>query len=77
MISRHLFHNLKTDRIMANYSLKQEDINLLKAQGMVGAKKEAETRFKGILQDEIKYGKNEITTRRYYRYHDEIPGLMR
>ncbi len=38
---------------------------------------EAETRFVDILRDEIKYGKNEITTQRYYRYHDEIQGLIR
>ena len=37
---------------------------------------DAEVRFKDILEDEIKYGKNQITTRRYYRYHDEIQGLM-
>lgn len=39
--------------------------------------REAETRFKDILRDEIKYGKNEITTERYYRYHEEIQRLMR
>lgn len=38
---------------------------------------EAETRFKEILRDEIKYGKNDITTDRYYRYHDEIQSLIR
>ncbi|PHR30198.1 MAG: phosphohydrolase [Desulfotalea sp.] len=39
--------------------------------------REAETRFKEILRDEIKYGKNDITTERYYRYHDEIQSLMK
>ena len=38
---------------------------------------EAETRFKEILRDEIKYGKNEATTERYCRYHDEIQSLMK
>lgn len=38
--------------------------------------REAETRFKEILTDEIKYGKNDITTKRYFGYHDEIQGLM-
>ena len=37
---------------------------------------EAETRFKQILKDHIQYGKNEITTQRYYGYHDEIQVLM-
>jgi len=37
---------------------------------------EAETRFKEILRDNIQYGKNAITTQRYYGYHDEIQGLM-
>lgn len=39
--------------------------------------REAETRFKKILRDEIKYGKDDITTERYYHYHDEIQNLMR
>ena len=38
---------------------------------------DAETRFKEILKNEIKYGKNDITTQRYYRYHDEIQGLIK
>ena len=38
---------------------------------------DAELRFKEILQDYVKYGNDDITTRRYYRYHDEIQGLMR
>jgi uncharacterized protein len=37
---------------------------------------EAETRFKEILKEYIQYGKNDITTDRYYGYHDEIQGLM-
>ena len=39
--------------------------------------REAETQFIDILRDEIKYGKDEITTERYYRYHKEIQGLIR
>ena len=42
----------------------------------IADERDAEVRFKDILEDEIKYGKNQITTRRYYRYHDEIQGLM-
>lgn len=38
---------------------------------------EAEIRFKDILKEKIKYGKNEITMQRYYSYHDEIQSLMR
>jgi len=38
--------------------------------------REAETRFKEILKENIQYGKNDITTQRYYGYHDEIQGLM-
>lgn len=47
--------------------------------GIVGIEEEgdAETRFKEILKEEIKYGKNDITTKRYYRYHDEIQSLMK
>lgn len=37
---------------------------------------DAEVRFKEILQDNIQYGKNDITTQRYFGYHDEIQGLM-
>lgn len=37
---------------------------------------EAESRFKEILKDNVQYGKNAITTARYYGYHDEIQGLM-
>lgn len=43
----------------------------------IANEQEAELRFKEILKDEIKYGKNEITTERYYRYHDEIQGLVK
>lgn len=38
---------------------------------------EAERRFEEILQTCPKYGKNELTTARYLRYHREIQGLMR
>ena len=46
--------------------------------GIVEVKDEsdAELRFKKILQDNIKYGKNDITTQRYFGYHNEIQGLM-
>jgi uncharacterized protein len=37
---------------------------------------EAEKRFKDILKKNIQYGKNDITTQRYFGYHDEIQGLM-
>lgn len=37
---------------------------------------EAESRFKDIIKDIVQYGKNDITTGRYYGYHDEIQGLM-
>ena len=42
----------------------------------ISDEREAETRFKEILRDEIKYGKNQITTQRYYAYHDEIQSLI-
>lgn len=38
---------------------------------------DAEVRFKDILRNEIKYGKNDITTQRYYHYHDEIQNLIK
>ena len=38
---------------------------------------DAEVRFKDILKYEKKYGKNDITTQRYYRYHDEIQSLIK
>lgn len=46
--------------------------------GIVEIKDEldAELRFKEILLANIQYGKNDITTQRYFRYHDEIQGLM-
>jgi len=37
---------------------------------------DAEIRFKEILKSKIKYGKNDITAQRYYRYHDEIQSLI-
>lgn len=37
---------------------------------------DAETRFKDILKETIKYGKNDITMQRYFGYHDEIQSLM-
>ena len=42
----------------------------------INNEREAETRFKEILRDEIKYGKNDITTERYYRYHEEIQSFI-
>jgi uncharacterized protein len=47
-------------------------------EGIVAIKSdlEAETRFIEILKAYPKYGKNEITTNRYIRYHDEIQGLI-
>ena len=42
----------------------------------INNEKEAETNFKKILKEEIKYGKNAVTTQRYYGYHDEIQSLM-
>lgn len=36
----------------------------------------AEKRFKEILAKNVKYGKNDITRRRYFRCHDEIQGLI-
>lgn len=38
--------------------------------------REAEDRFKEILEEHIKYGKNDITKERYFGYHDEIQGLI-
>jgi len=42
----------------------------------INDEREAETRFKEILKENIRYGKNDITTRRYYGYHDEIQGFL-
>ncbi len=38
--------------------------------------RDAEICFKKILKKEIKYRKNDITAKRYIRYHDEIQSLM-
>lgn len=38
---------------------------------------DAEKRFKEILSETIKYGKNDITMNRYFGYHDEIQSLMK
>ncbi|MCG8617415.1 MAG: HDIG domain-containing protein [Desulfobacterales bacterium] len=43
----------------------------------INQESEAETRFEEILTTIPKYGKNEITTRRYLGYHREIQGLCR
>lgn len=37
---------------------------------------DAERRFEDILNNEIRYGKNDITRARYFGYHREIQGLM-
>jgi uncharacterized protein len=37
---------------------------------------EAEQRFEEILTTNIKYGKNDITLKRYLGYHREIQALM-
>ena len=43
--------------------------------GVVGSGPEAEERFEQILSTNIKYGKNDITLKRYLGYHREIQGL--
>ena len=43
----------------------------------ISSETEAETRFEEILRDVPKYGKNEITMKRYIGYHKEIQGLMK
>ena len=43
----------------------------------ISSETEAETQFEEILRDFPKYGKNEITLKRYIGYHREIQGLMR
>ena len=43
----------------------------------ISSETEAETRFEEILRDVLKYGKNEITLKRYIGYHKEIQGLMK
>ena len=42
----------------------------------IADERDAEVRFKEILSTYIKYGKNDVTTQRYFGYHDEIQGLM-
>ena len=44
--------------------------------GVVKADEEAEERFEDILTTDIKYGKNDITRKRYLGYHREIQALM-
>ena len=44
--------------------------------GAVETEEEAEQRFEEILKTNIKYGKNEITLKRYLGYHREIQTLM-
>jgi uncharacterized protein len=43
---------------------------------VVATEDEAEERFEEILTTNIKYGKNEITLKRYLNYHREIQALM-
>jgi uncharacterized protein len=38
---------------------------------------DAEKKFKEILSETTKYGKNDITMNRYFGYHDEIQSLMK
>jgi uncharacterized protein len=44
--------------------------------GVVKADEEAEERFEEILMTQVKYGKNDITLKRYLGYHREIQALM-
>jgi len=44
--------------------------------GVVKTDEEAEQRFEEILTTQIKYGKNDITLKRYLGYHREIQALM-
>jgi hypothetical protein len=44
--------------------------------GVVKTDEEAEQRFEEILATQIKYGKNDITLKRYLGYHREIQALM-
>ncbi|KJJ83648.1 metal dependent phosphohydrolase [Candidatus Omnitrophus magneticus] len=48
-------------------------------EGIIELKDErgSETRFEEIIKQNIKYGKNDITTRRYMEYHKEIQSLMK
>ncbi len=43
----------------------------------IASEAEAEQKFVAILKTNPKYGKNEITLKRYLGYHDEIQGLQR
>jgi len=43
---------------------------------IVATADEAEARFEEILRQHEKYGKNEMTLRRYLGYHQEIQGLI-
>ena len=43
----------------------------------ISSETEAETQFEEILRDFPKYGKNEITLKRYVGYNREIQGLMK
>ena len=43
----------------------------------ISSETEAETQFEEILRDFPKYGKNEITLKRYIGYHREIQGLIK
>jgi uncharacterized protein len=44
--------------------------------GVVQAEDEAESRFEEILKTNVKYGKNDITLKRYLGYHAEIQSLL-
>ncbi|HSO62723.1 MAG TPA: HDIG domain-containing protein [Desulfobacterales bacterium] len=44
--------------------------------GAVNTEEEAEQRFEEILKNNIKYGKNDITLKRYLDYHREIQAMM-
>jgi uncharacterized protein len=44
--------------------------------GVVNTDEEAEQRFEEILTTQIKYGKNDITLKRYLGYHREVQSLM-
>jgi uncharacterized protein len=46
------------------------------ADGVVQTEEEAEKRFEEILTTQVKYGKNDITLKRYLGYHREIQALM-
>jgi uncharacterized protein len=43
----------------------------------ISEEKEAEERFEVILKTIPKYGKNELTLKRYLGYHAEIQGRIR